>query len=301
MLFFKFYPNLTVIIACIFWGTYWIPLRYIDNSNNSSVWPIILSFLFLSLILLKPLIKSITEIFIKKNYFFLFGCFFASLGISLYSESLLSGEIAKVVVLFYLCPIWGTIFARFILNHPLTLKRIFSIILGIIGLEIIIGFEKGIILPSTTVEWIALLAGLMWAMSMTLFNLANTTSGFEKTSLTAFFIPIVYLFLCFIPGGRNLTIPDNLYSFDPIYIWIILFAVIWLLPSILLTYFSVEILDPGRINILLAFEVAVGFISAAMLTNEIIGFREYIGAIFVVSACFVDVSTWKKFNAYFSK
>ena len=174
MFFFKSYPNLTVIIACLFWGTYWIPLRYIDNGNNASVWPLCLSFLLLALILLKSLIKSITEIFIKKNYFFLFGCFFAALGISLYSESLLRGEIAKVVVLFYLCPIWGTIFARFILNQPFTLKRTISIILGIIGLEIIVGFDKGIVFPSTTVEWIALLAGLMWAMSMTLFNLANT-------------------------------------------------------------------------------------------------------------------------------
>ena len=301
MFFFKSYPNLTVIVSCLFWGTYWIPLRSIDSVNSGSVWPLFLSFLFLALILLKPLMKSITNIFINKNYFFLAGCFFAALGISLYSESLLRGEIAKVVVLFYLCPIWGTIFARFILNHSFTIKRIFSIILGIIGLEIIVGFDKGIILPSTTVEWIALLAGLMWAMSMTLFNLANTTSGVEKTSLTAFLIPFVYLFLCFIPDGRNLAIPYSLLSMHPIYIWIILFAVIWLLPSILLTYFSVEVLDPGRINILLAFEVAVGFLSSALLTSEIIGFREYIGAIFVVSACFVDISSWKKFNAYFSK
>ena len=301
MFFFKSYPNLTVIVSCLFWGTYWIPLRSIDSVNSGSVWPLFLSFLLLALILVKPLIKSITNIFINKNYFFLAGCFFAALGISLYSESLLRGEIVKVVVLFYLCPIWGTIFARFIHNHSFTIKRIFSIILCIIGLEIIVGFEKGIILPSTTVEWIALLAGLMWAMSMTLFNLANTTSGVEKTSLTAFLIPFVYLFLCFIPGGRNLAIPYSLLSIHPIYIWMILFAIIWLLPSILLTYFSVEVLDPGRINILLAFEVAVGFLSSALLTSEIIGFREYIGAIFVVSACFVDVSSWKKFNAYFSK
>ena len=266
MVFFRSYPNLTVIFSCLFWGTYWIPLRSIDSVNSGSVWPLFLSFLFLALILLKPLIKSIKNIFINKNYFFLAGCFFAALGISLYSESLLRGEIAKVVVLFYLCPIWGTIFARFILNHSFTIKRIFSIILGIIGLEIIVGFEKGIILPSTTVEWIALLAGIMWAMSMTLFNLANTTSGVEKTSLTAFLIPFIYLFLCFIPGGRNLAISENLLSIHSIYVWMILFAIIWLLPSILLTYFSVEVLDPGRINILLAFEVAVGFFSAALLT-----------------------------------
>ena len=81
----------------------------------------------------------------------------------------------------------------------------------------------------------------------------------------------------------------------------ILFAIMWLLPSILLTYFSVEVLDPGRINILLAFEVVVGFISAEILTNEVITYREYIGAILVISACFVDVFTLKKINAYFSK
>ncbi len=301
MFFFRSYPNLTVIFSCLFWGTYWIPLRSIDNVNSGSVWSLFLSFLLLALILLKPLIKSITNIFINKNYFFLAACFFAALGISLYSESLLRGEIAKVIVLFYLCPIWGTIFARFILNHSFTIKRIFSITLGIIGLEIIVGFDKGIILPSTTVEWIALLGGLMWAMSMTLFNLANTTSGVEKTSLTVFLIPFIYLFLCFIPDGRNLTISENLLSIHSIYIWMILFAIIWLLPSILLTYFSVEVLDPGRINILLAFEVVVGFFSAAILTNEIIGFREYIGAIFVISASLFDVFQWKKFNAYFSK
>ena len=34
----------------------------------------------------------------------------------LYSESLLRGEIAKVVVLFYLAPVWGTILARFLLK-----------------------------------------------------------------------------------------------------------------------------------------------------------------------------------------
>ena len=63
-----------------------------------------------------------------------------------------------------------------------------------------------------------------------------------------------------------------------------MFTVVWLLPSILLIYSSIEILDPGRINILLALEVVVGFISAGLLTNEVITYREYIGAILVISA-----------------
>ena len=289
MLIFNKFPNLTVIVSCFFWGSYWIPLRYIDSDSNGSLWPIFFSFLLLSLLLLKPLVKTFYVIFYERNYFFFLGCLFAATGITFYSESLLRGEIAKVVVLFYLCPIWGTIFAKIFLGNKLTLKRLLSIILGIIGLEIMVGIEKGIIFPTSVVEWIALSAGLSWAMGMTLFHLAKSTSGFEKTALTALIIPFVFLALCLVPDGRTLEMPNQLISVNVIYLWMILFAVVWLLPSILLTYFSVEILDPGRINILLAFEVAVGFISASLLTNEIIGLREYLGALFVVSACFVDV------------
>ena len=69
---------------------------------------------------------------------------------------------------------------------------------------------------------------------------------------------------------------------------------LWLLPSILLTYFSVETLDPGRINILLAFEVVVGITSSSLLTQENIGIRELLGAALVISACFVDVISLNK-------
>ena len=126
MTFFKNYPNLTIIFSCIFWGTYWIPLRYIDENNSSSVWPIALSFILLSILLINSLIKSFKQIFLNNNYFFLAGCFFAALGIALYSESLLRGEIARVVVLFYLAPVWGTIFAKLFLKQSLKINRILS-------------------------------------------------------------------------------------------------------------------------------------------------------------------------------
>mgnify|MGYP001366706937 CR=1 FL=1 len=293
--FLKNFPNLSVVIACLFWGTYWIPLRYIDNNNNSSVWPIAISFLLMTLLLIRSFKKALYEVVAKKNYFFLIGCFFAALGIGLYSESLLRGEIAKVVVLFYLAPIWGTIFAKILLKQSFGINRIFAIILGIIGLEIIVGIEKGILIPSSIVEWIAIFAGLSWALGTTFFHLSKTTTtSAEKTSLTGFIISILFVLFCFIPEGRSLEFPIALFNLDIIYFWIVSFTIFWLLTSIILTFLSVEVLDPGRINILLAFEVVIGFVSASLLTNELIGLRELLGAIFVVGSCFVDVFFQKK-------
>ena len=294
MFFFNHYPNITVIIASLFWGTYWIPLRFIENNNYNSVWPIFLSFFILSILFINPLIKSFKRLIIEKNYLFFIGCFFSALAITLYSESLIRGEIAKVVILFYLCPVWGTILSRIFLNLKFTKKRIISIILGLIGLEIIIGLQEGIFFPSSAVDWIALTAGITWAFSLTFFHLAKKTNCIEKTSLTAFLTPFLFLILCFIPEGRSFNLTNNLMSLNIIYIWILLFAFIWLLPSIFLTFFSVEILDPGRINLLLAFEVVIGITTAALLTYEVIGVKEIVGAFLVIASCFTDVINFKK-------
>ena len=283
------HPNLAVIFASFFWGTYWIPLRSINQDGEESVWPLALSFLLVSIILFKPLIISLKKQIYNNDLYFILGNISSALAIALYSESLLRGEIAKVVLLFYLCPIWGTILAKIVLHQSFNIQRYLSLILGIIGLEIILKIDKGIFLPTTLVEWMALSAGFTWALGMTFFHLSKTTKEIEKASCTSLLIPIFFLILALIPGGRETEIVNIDFSSNIFLLWIVLFAIIWVLPSIFLTYVSVEILDPGRINILLMFEVIIGITTAAILTDEVIGLREIIGAIFIISAGVIEL------------
>ena len=195
MSFFNKFPNITVIISCFFWGTYWIPLRIINSNSANSTWLIFLSFLIISLFLLKIILISFNKALIQKNYFFLIASFFSGLGIAFYSESLIRGEIAKVVILFYLCPIWATIFSNLFFNNKITIKRLFSISLAIIGMGIIFKIDKNLILSISINDLIAILAGVLWALGTTLFHKAKSTKGIEKTALTIFFISLFYLFI----------------------------------------------------------------------------------------------------------
>ena len=70
------YPNFSVVIASIFWGSYWIPLRFINKTGNESVWPIIVSFFILSIFLIKPLINSLKYLYIDENKYFFIGSFY---------------------------------------------------------------------------------------------------------------------------------------------------------------------------------------------------------------------------------
>tara|TARA_Y100001968_G_scaffold259123_1_gene246260 strand:+ start:258 stop:593 length:336 start_codon:yes stop_codon:yes gene_type:complete len=105
----------------------------------------------------------------------------------------------------------------------------------------------------------------------------------------------IFLFISFIPGGREVNFEYQIYLSANLLIWIALFSFCWLLPSMYLTYISAEILDPGRINILLMFEVIIGISTAALLTNEVIGIREVIGAVIVIFAGTIDLIKFNNF------
>jgi len=287
------FPNIIIIISSFFWGTYWVPLRYLNKGGNDSVWPIFVSFILLCLILIKPIFVTIYNAKKEKNYYFILGIFFSALAIALYSESLIRGEIAKIIILFYLCPVWGTFLSKIILKKNFNIQRYLSLILGIVGLEVILGIDKGIIIPTSISLWMALFGGFFWALGITFFHLSIPTKAIEKTALTALMIPFFFLILTLIPEGRETNIDNIKLIYSDIYIWIFIFSILWLLPSMFLTFTSAEILDPGRLNILLMFEVIIAIISAALFTEEIIGTREIIGAIFIISAGTIDLIKFK--------
>ena len=57
-----------------------------------------------------------------------------ALSIALYSEGLLRGTVARVLLSFYLTPVWSTLFERLLLGEPITGRRIVTILLGLVGI-----------------------------------------------------------------------------------------------------------------------------------------------------------------------
>jgi drug/metabolite transporter (DMT)-like permease len=70
---------------------------------------------------------------------------------------------------------------------------------------------------------------------------------------------------------------------------VLIFAFIWLLPGYWLVTYGQDQVDPGRAGILLMFEVVIGIVSAYLLANEVITIREFLGALFVMSAPLIEI------------
>ncbi len=73
-------------------------------------------------------------------------------------------------------------------------------------------------------------------------------------------------------------------------IWLFLISLAMFVPTTYFLLWSTQILNPGRVGILLMSEVVVGSVSAALLSGEPFGWREAIGALLIVGAGFIEVT-----------
>lgn len=115
------------------------------------------------------------------------------------------------------------------------------------------------------------------------------------TALCILFGAIFILLATLLPDGQTLSgfqismISENL-------ILIIAMALIWIIPAYWLNVMGSDQVDPGRAGVLMMTEVLIGFISAYLLANELISFREAIGAVFILSAPLVELHYSGKAN-----
>ncbi len=275
-------PSLAILFSTLLWGTLWIPLRQLDNAGMSGAWATALGYA-LPLLLLLPLGLARRHQLAAGGRPLLAAGFIMAVCISLYTEALLRGTVARVMLLFYLTPVWSTLLARFMLYHPLTPRRGVTIVLGLAGMLVVFGVGEGPPLPRSVAEWMGLASGFCWGLSMVYIRRAEGSSDFDKTFVFFVFLGIVFLLLNLIPGGRNWATPTAEILIRSAG-WLLALGLLWMPVVIWLTMFGGSRLDPGRVAVLLMLEIVVGLVSAAWLTDEPFGAREVFAAVLIMSA-----------------
>jgi len=274
--------SLAILASTLLWGTLWIPLRQLNAAGTGDAWTVAASF-FLPLLLLAPAaIRQIPRLCSGGLPLLLVGVFMA-ISVALYAEGMLRGQVARVILLFYLTPVWSTLLGRLMLGEPITPLRVLTIVLGLAGVMVLFGIEQGFPLPRSLADVMGLLSGICWGLAMVYMQKTNRLPTFDRVLLPFLFVGLIFLGLALIPGGRSLALPpmDTLSAQG---LWLIAFALIWLLPVMLLTVYGGSRLDPGRVAILLMLEVVIGLGSAAWLAGEPFGKREILGAALILSA-----------------
>jgi drug/metabolite transporter (DMT)-like permease len=284
----KPWPVVVVVVAASAWGLYWIPIRAFRDMGLPAAWAALMQFA-LPLVVLTPVAlwragRGKSSGIGQFDTGLLLGGSFA-----LYSDGLLLTQVAHVLILFYVTPLWSTLLEIAVMRLRLDRSRIFALGLGFGGLVVILAGKTFLPIPRNLGDAMALLAGIIWAIgTMRVRQGGPNTAIFQH--LFSFFLygGVVALLITLLPIEEIGPAPDlaTLSSSLP---WLLLTAVGFLIPVMAGLLWGSQKIDPGRLGILLQMEVVVGITSAAALSQEAFGTSEILGATLVVAAGLVDV------------
>jgi drug/metabolite transporter (DMT)-like permease len=269
-------PAGAVALSAALWGLWWLPLRALADAGLSGAAVNAALYGIATLALLPWFWRRRRRLAAGGLLLLGAGGLFGGALVS-WNLALILGEVVRVTLLFYLAPVWATLLGMALLGERVGRLRVVSVVLGLAGAVVLLGLGSGLPLPRSAGDWLGLAAGLLFALSVTLVRKGTAIEGLEQTMVsfaTAALLSLLLLALA--PPG----VP-----FGPAVLgWAALAALAWLLPVTWLLLWGARFLEPGRVSLLLLFEVAVAATSAALLAGEPFGPREALGCLLILCA-----------------
>ena len=186
----------------------------------------------------------------------------------------------RVVLLFYLAPVWTMLFARLLLGERLAGGGLALMLLAIAGAAVMLWQpEMGWPLPRSAAEWLGLSAGAMFALSNVLIR---------KTALVSIEVKVLAVFFGGIVAGAG-----SLLATEPVAeIWTPVADQALLLSLLALVILAVNFavqhgltrVSANRAIIIYLFELVVTAISAWLLAGEALALKEWCGGGMIIAA-----------------
>ncbi len=269
------------------WGLFWLPLRAFETLGLDPAWvtvgqfvlpmAFLLPFAFIRLLRRQPVgtNQAITGLLIGG-------------AMALYCESLLLTDVVRALILFYVMPAWGTIVEIGFMGRRFTLWRGLSLLLSMAGLVALLRVSADLEVSLNAGDAMALFSGIMYAVGAMRVRQAQEVTVFEQVFAFFLFGGIFAFAMTFLPITDFGILPTAsvLIAVVP---WMILMAVVFMIPVVWGLYWGNRSVDPGRLGVLLQIEVVVGISSAAIITDEPFGWREATGALLVLGAGLIEV------------
>ena len=275
-------PKIALLIGAVIWGLLWYPYRLLEQVDINGPNAATITYLIALLLGLAVFRKSLRASRLSDdNPYLLFwigllvGC-----ACMAYILGVIHGVVMRVLLLFYLAPLWTIIFSRLLLQEKLSLHGYWVIFISLAGATTML-WQPGsnFPLPSSYGDWMGLAGGLVFALSNVLIRKDQGHSVQLKSLAVWSGVVVVGLsYSLFLPMPHALTE----ISLDS---WLLLLGTglaVFVL-SLVIQYGLTHVPANQAIVILLS-ELVVAAIAAYLLTNESMTLREWIGGAMIISA-----------------
>ena len=282
--------SVTIFFSAGIWGLFWLPLRHVDQNGMPGLWAITIM-LATSLLIALPIAFWRRE-FSRKNLPFILALG-SGMGLSLvfYFSGLILTDVVRVVFLFYLLPIWTTLFSFVIYRIAIGPVRLLAIGFALGGVWLLLG-GGGWPVPKNIGDVLALGAGIFWALGLTLVRGRNDLGSFALTASAlslAFIFALIgsFILAAFVPSPQT-AIPgfENIRAV----IWpALIFGIIILWPTLIGQLWGTKFVASTTAALLTMSEIMVATVSSELLIGSELTSLAWAGGGLIIVAVFIDL------------
>lgn len=274
----ELFPVVALLFAATFWGVLWWPLRWLEENGVPGLWASLLLFLSACVVGLPVLWRQRTQWSSQPA---------ALVGLGLASGwcntafilAVLQGEVVRVLLLFYLSPVWAVLLAWLILGERPPKEAWVTLMLAIGGALVILWDPAlGMPWPQDQADLLALSSGMAFAFSNVMVRKADTVSIGLKTVVSWLGVAALAAVMILLSDGEA---PQ--WNGPALTVGILLGIFGMALMSTCLVY-GVTRLPVHRSSVILLIEVVAGALSAQWLAGETLDAREWLGGAFILTA-----------------
>lgn len=273
-------PYLACLVAATLWGTLWYPLRLLEQAGMPGLWATLVIYVSATVVVLPRWLRCRHP---DASLGLLIGIALAAGWTNLaFILALLEGTVVRVLLLFYLSPVWAILLARVFLHEPITRHSLVNLLLAGTGAWILLR-DGGLDLarPVDLADGLAITSGMAFAVTNLLVRKIGDISIVSKM-MPAWFGVIGLCLLGIMLAGE--PVPHfSLYS-------LLLGMAVGVFCMVLMTYtaqYAVTHLPLQKSAVIFLIEVPVGAVSAAILSDETISIAEYTGGALVMLAAWL--------------
>lgn len=275
---------LGLLFGALCWGVIWYPYRLLQEAGIFGVASSFYTYLVAVAVGTILFMRHWRGVFNQPKIVFLLAISAGWTNLS-YVLAVIDGEVMRVMLLFYLSPLWTLILAHFWLKERIPLNGVVTIAISLLGAFIMLtnvfdGKGNWLPLPQNQAEWLAFSAGLAFACTNVISRKSSQLSLATKSMsvwLGALVVAIVLM------PTQQTTMPAPTAWNLTTWTLILLVAAILIVATITVQY-GVTRITATRASVIFLFELVVAAVASYYLANEVMEPHEWVGGLLIVIA-----------------
>jgi drug/metabolite transporter (DMT)-like permease len=275
------YPALSVFIGATLWGVVWYPMRLLEEGGLQGIWLTLILYGAALAASLPYTYRAFAQLLHAPVWLLVLMAAAGWTNIA-FVEAVLHGNILRVLLLFYLSPLWATLMGRLFLREHVSRLAAASLAVALVGALLMLWNQDiGVPWPQSSADWFALSSGFAFALSNVATRGVQSVSVGTKLFCVGFGVSAMAAVIIVLVGAPIPRVAPNVFG------GAVALGVFGILAMTFLVQYGVTHIPVYRSAVITFVELVAGAVSQALLTDEVVTAREWFGGALIVIGAFL--------------